>query len=164
MYFSLFTGLCLASVSKCRTLFATTWVSTALCSPCANHIPMFDRWEWRVCTQPHKGEEPPLRVMPGCGLDMCGRRSDRGSVRTGWLLKCEHAAEGVAFTDAFGFATRQSEISCTSLALLFLRRPGSNTGHFLPFKACQLKQSGILTYSTWVRDSAFRYTTVRNTS
>jgi len=30
VYFSLFTGLCLTSVTKCRKLFARTWVSTEL--------------------------------------------------------------------------------------------------------------------------------------
>ena len=33
-YFFQFTGLCLASVSKCTQLFAITWVGTALPSPC----------------------------------------------------------------------------------------------------------------------------------
>lgn len=35
VYFLLFKGLFLASVSKCIQLFAITWVSTTLCPPCA---------------------------------------------------------------------------------------------------------------------------------
>lgn len=94
--------------------------------------------EWRVWTWPRNREELPLWAMQGHGLHMCGRRSSRGSVRASWLLKGEYAVEWVAFTGAFGFAARQSEISSTSPAVLFLGRPGSTTGHFFPFKACQL--------------------------
>jgi len=88
VFFLLFTGLCLASVSKCIPLFAIAWAGTALCPPHAlvsaqmgltvhQCLVFTDQWvhSWvfgkRSCCLYSVGQGvATLWTVPGPGLDM----------------------------------------------------------------------------------------------
>lgn len=86
-YFSLITGLSLASVTKCTQLFAITWAGNTLCPPCAlfaGQIALIAHWcfavaEWWVCSQGQVGMlGGEQRQQPGHSSSCVGPHADRG--------------------------------------------------------------------------------------